>query len=139
MFKEELAPVASPDLISRLTATENDPLADYPPTTLLNYTRAAPDWINWDIWIEKTNIPQLRQWPVKSCITYAHTIGRALEGEGIALGSLALLSDELKSGQLVRLGSETLISGRGYYLAHPANKNVQPTTRQVFDFLLKSK
>lgn len=143
LFREELAPVASPDLIDRLVTSQNDrapgSLADFPPTTLLNYARAAPDWINWDVWIEKIKIPELREWPTKSCMTYAHTIGRACEGEGIALGSLGLLNDELKTGQLVRLGSEKLVSDRGYYLAHPSNKNVQPTTRQVFDFLLNSK
>ncbi len=142
LFKEELAPVASPDMISRLVTTQTDcvsgSLADFPPTTLLNYERAAPDWINWGVWIEKINIPELLEWPTKPCMTYAHTIGRALEGEGIALGSLALLDDELKSGQLVRLGSEKLATDRGYYLAHPSNKNVQPTTQQVFDFLLNS-
>ena len=140
LFKEELAPVASPDLIKRFATsqTEQDPcsLIGFPQTTLLNYARAAPDWINWDIWIEKMNIPELREWPQKSCMTYAHTIGRALGGEGVALGSLGLLDAELKKGQLVRLGTETFISDHGYYLVHPYDKKIQATTKQVFDFLL---
>ncbi|MGN6305399.1 MAG: hypothetical protein ACTHNH_11320 [Mesorhizobium sp.] len=46
------------------------------------------------------------------------TIGEAIRGNGIALGSVALLQSELTVGRLVRLTRDVLRTDSGYYLCH---------------------
>ncbi|WP_428641387.1 LysR family transcriptional regulator [Roseibium sp.] len=114
LFLEVLVPVGTRDVISAVQAGEAD---GKPP--LLNYPRLAPNWIDWPGWIQKTGRTEFLSYPAQLCTTYNQSIGRALKGQGLALGALPLLGDEIDSGRLVPLDSATLSTGKGYYIAWP--------------------
>ncbi len=140
LFQEELAPVAAPKIADKLQKSANHNLfslnlEDRP--SLLNYTRVGPDWINWEVWGNSMQISNISDWSQIMCKTYTHTIGRAIEGEGIALGSLSLIDDEIRSGKLVKIGSQILQSSKGYYVASPIGKRPQGAIKQLFDFLMQ--
>lgn len=140
LFPEQLAPVAAPKIAEELQINTNRDLFSLhieERPNLLNYSRVGPDWINWEVWGHSMQIPELSDWPQVMCKTYTHTIGRAIEGEGIALGSLSLIQDEIKSEQLVRVSPLTLTSTKGYYVAYPEGKQPQGAIKLLFDFLLK--
>ncbi|MEH6631822.1 MAG: LysR family transcriptional regulator [Halopseudomonas aestusnigri] len=140
LFLEQLAPVAAPKIVKKLQTYSNCDLFSLnieERPDLLNYTRVGPDWINWEVWGNSMQVPDISDWPQVMCKTYTHTIGRAIEGEGIALGSLSLIQDEIKSGQLMRVSPLTLTSTKGYYVAYPEGKQPQGAIKRLFDFLLK--
>lgn len=137
--EEVLAPVAAPGLARRMSERAptifSEPWQEEAPV-LLDYERVAPDWTNWQVWAERLNLPTLRNWPRLNCDSYTLAIGKALAEHGIALGSIALLDGELRSGQLVQIGEKSLKTGHGYYLAHPSGRLLSHDARQLLEFLL---
>lgn len=110
--EEELVPVASPATVRTLLGGTGKP-------PLLEYRRLSPEWINWSVWRQGRDCALLADLELKPCSSYSQTIGLALEGKGIALGSLPMLDRELESGQLRRLPIESVRTGRAYWLARP--------------------
>ena len=90
-----------------------------PPPPLLEYRRFSPDWINWAVWRQRHPDPVIADLPVEPCSSYARTIGLALEGKGVALGSLPMLAHEIASGALRRVSAGSLHTGKAYWLARP--------------------
>lgn len=58
--------------------------------------------------------------------TYALAIDAALSGDGVPLGSLGLIADQLDKGKLVQLGNTSLSTGYGYYLGLPKFRTAPP-------------
>lgn len=139
ILDECLVPVASSHLIERF---DGDLVSDFPSIDkpekpfLLNYPRIGPESNNWETWAKQVGFPELPNWPQRDCTTYAQTIGRALDGEGIALASVALVESELRTGQLRRLGSHQLNSPLKYYLAYPMTRTIRKNTEKVFEYLI---
>lgn len=109
LFEEELAPVSAPN-IAKAIAHRPEQFA------LLEYHRRTPSWINWDIWLSKDPMRPFQNNPRTICQSYSNSIGRALAGEGIALASCALLSEEISNGDLQLLTDQPAKTGKGYYL-----------------------
>lgn len=126
LFQEQLVPVASPHYLRSLGIDNqvdlNSDLRLCNGFTLLEYERLGPDWINWRLWIEKTENDPLKNCAMRSCRNYAQAIGAAIDGKGLALGSRGLIDDELKSDRLRIVGDLQLSSGRAYFLAWPRKK-----------------
>ncbi|MES0879498.1 LysR family transcriptional regulator [Roseibium sp. SCP14] len=123
LFQEITVPVGRPDVIA---SARN--MARKPRPPLLDYSRIAPNWIDWTGWVERTGETGFLRCPRIRCASYNQTIGRAVKGQGLALGALPLLKEEIASGQLVPLETGTLATGYGYYLAWP---NEKPLSREA--------
>jgi LysR family glycine cleavage system transcriptional activator len=142
LFAEKLVPVAAP---AYLESVNIDPKIGLEQTagllhklTLLEYERFAPDWINWQVWIEKTGMTGLQDCLVERCRTYAQAIGAALNAEGLALGSRGLIDAELNSGRLRVVGGIELSSGRAYYLSQPRKKLLSPGAERLKNMLVSA-
>jgi LysR family glycine cleavage system transcriptional activator len=142
LFEERLVPVAAPGYLEDSgVAAGLDMNGEDPPQaglTLLEYDRLGPDWINWQLWIERTGSTAMKSCGVRHCRTYAQAIGAALDGKGLALGSRGLIDDELQAGRLKVVGEREYISGRGYYLARPGEKKPGPAATALWQQLLGS-
>lgn len=139
LLPEEMTPMASPALARRLGADPRRPFAALaarqgPP--LLNYAKGAPDWVEWRAWFAALKAGSLKDWPLVTLSTYSQTIGEAIRGKGIALGSVALLRGELAAGRLVRLSKDVLRTSRGYYLCREAQSALSEDARRLADFLI---
>ncbi|MGA0597675.1 LysR substrate-binding domain-containing protein [Enterovirga sp. CN4-39] len=66
------------------------------------------------------------------------TYSAAMNGLGLAIGQLALLSDELASGHLVRPFSLEVTTGMAFHVVWPTTKSVSVQTRRFIDWLLIS-
>jgi LysR family glycine cleavage system transcriptional activator len=131
LFQEVLTPVGTPEVIEHVLHGGNG-LSP----SLLNYPRLAPNWIDWPGWIQRTGRTELKNWPVHVCASYNQSIGRALKGQGLALGALPLLQEEISSGRLVPLDSATLKTGMGYFIAWPNMRPLGVEAERMKDALL---
>ena len=126
LFRERLVPVAAPALAQSLALDSRLGFLrdrDGHKQALLDYPRVEPFWSDWTVWSNALKLQDIERWPRKACKTYAHAIGQAVKGEGIALGSLELLSDELADGALLQVSELSYESPNRYFLArHPATK-----------------
>jgi DNA-binding transcriptional LysR family regulator len=139
LLDEEMVPMASPALAAALGGDQGNSFAQYRNTNcppLLNYLRSAPDWVDWRVWFKALSIKGPDGWPVKTMSTYSQTIGEAIRGNGIALGSVALLRSELEAGRLVPLSRDALRSAKGYYLCHDENAPLSGDARRLAEFLV---
>jgi LysR family glycine cleavage system transcriptional activator len=140
LFVEQLVPVAAPAYLESLQVDGRIDLeqdAELPAKlNLLEYERIAPDWINWQLWIEKTGLAGLEECHIESCHNYTQAIGAALSARGIALGSRGLIDAELRSGRLLVVGGIELASGRAYYLSQPRRKALSPAAEILRQMLL---
>jgi len=138
LLDEAMTPMASPALAATLGADGTGPFrrhrrSDGPP--LLNYLRSAPDWVDWKVWFDGLAIEGPHGWNIRTLSTYSQTIGEAIRGNGIALGSVALLQSELAARRLAPLAGDVLRTGRGYYLCHRDGAPLSGEARRLSDFL----
>ncbi|WP_085902479.1 LysR family transcriptional regulator [Kiloniella majae] len=138
LMPEVLTPVAHPEIAERLQIKPGESLSNVPAgsrSPLLNFPLLAPDWVNWDVWSQRADVQGYDVWPREVCKTYAHTIGRALKGQGIALGSIYLLSEELTTGQLVKVGEQSIQSKLSYYLVASKGFKLRDNVKVVAKYL----
>lgn len=138
LLDEVLTPLAAPAVAKALRAGKSKRFADLGPAAslpLLNYPRFAPDWVDWKVWFSALGLGGSSRWRMETKSTYSQTIGEAIRGRGIALGSLTLLHAELASGRLVRLSKDVLHSGRGYYLCRPEGASLPRDAENLIRFL----
>jgi LysR family glycine cleavage system transcriptional activator len=131
LFPEKLLPVGTPDVVKAIQsgmATQDIPLLDYP--------RMGPDWISWETWSRYAVSPAYPPIVRVQCASYTQAIGRALKGQGIALGSLTILEDELHAGTLVPLDQEPLETGLGYFMVWPEIRGLSENAERLKDLLV---
>lgn len=131
LFQEIVVPVGTPDLISSIQTGQRDA-----PPPLLHYPRLAPNWIDWPGWIQRTGRSEFLTWPGQECASYNQSIGRALKGQGLALGGLPLLHAEIAAGDLVPLSEGELATGKGYFIAWPDSRPLSTEAERMKVVLL---
>lgn len=142
LFSEQLTPVASPEVVNRIGGFETHTFASIiqhhtrPP--LLNYPCTGPDWVNWHGWFNLRPDLEISGWRLKDCDTYVQSIGLAIEGEGIALGSHRLLDQEFAAGRLRPIAEPNVATGRGYYIAMRRDAGEGSSANRLLRFLLAS-
>jgi len=144
LVAEELAPVAAPDYIARkgLDAATVD-LKAVAALDLIDYERFNANWISFRPWLERVAPETFRRMPPPrphlTFSNYALAIDAALSGDGVALGSLGLIADQLDKGTLVQLGRSSLSTGYGYYLGLPRFRTAPPAVLQLHEHLLNAR
>ena len=78
------------------------------------------------------------KWPAMTSFPIG-SIDAALNGDGVALGSLDLLAAPLAEGTLVQLGVARLVTGYGYHLGLPKFRTAPPEALRLHDSLLASR
>ncbi len=130
LFQEVVVPVGTPEVMASVLKgrAENRP-------PLLSYARMSPNWIDWRGWIRRSGRSEFDAWPQLECASYNQSIGRALKGQGLALGVLPLLEEEISTGRLVPLESGTLATGGGYFIAWPETRPLGTEAERLRDVL----
>lgn len=139
LMKEVLVPVASPEYLARhgldAAILTVDQIAGL---DLIDYERFNAHWISFRQWFGRLAHPPRQKLsnPRLSFSTYIMAIEAALRGEGVALGSLGLIEEQIRAGTLVPLGHERVETGFGYYLGTPRYRSLSPEALQLHDQLL---
>lgn len=133
MFREQIFPVASPGLLSRLGTPRK-------PADLLRFpllTRAGADLVpKWALWFQQAGVSASA---LKESVRFADTnmtIEAALLGQGIALARSGHVEAELTAGSLVRLFALPCPSPLAYYFVCPKGIEAQPHVLSFRQWLL---
>ena len=129
LFREHVFPVCAPGFLEENPALGNPDgwrdLVDYP---LLHLDAGGRGWLVWESWLEKAGA---RPFPAGTRVgrtgmflQYPFLLQAAIEGKGVALGWSHMVDPYMQSGQLVRVGTQSVKTERGYYLV--AAKNADP-------------
>jgi len=117
LFGDTVLPVVSPAFLKK----SGKPLAK--PADLAHHVLLAYEdedqrrpWLSWPVWLEMAGVPALRPAGSIAFNQYEPTIRAALDGQGVALAMLALVSDLLDQGKLVAPLPQRFSNPRSYYL-----------------------
>ena len=135
----ELIPAAAPEIAEQAELAgmfSNEQAVDNLPP-ILEYINLTPDWINWQIWLKRVGLPEVSKWNTVKCSSYVQSIGKALDGEGIALVNVPMMKEELDSGALVKIGTQGLVPKRSYHLCHKQNVGLSQNAKDLFEFLVE--
>ncbi|EIC85685.1 transcriptional regulator GcvA [Serratia sp. M24T3] len=134
MFREQIFPVASPELLKRFGTPQE-------PAELLRYpllTRDGADLVpKWESWFQQVGVGISS---LKESVRFADTnmtIEAALLGQGLALARSGHVEAEISSGSLLRLFDVPFPSPVAYYFVCPKGIESQPHIISFRDWLLK--
>ena len=129
LFDNVFAPACSPALKLRRRG-------DLTRHALLHFSlpRSRNQPGTWREWQQQAQVPGLdvSAGPVFSDET--HTVSAALQGQGVALMSLALIADELRAGNLVQPFGPQL-PGLPFFLVCPQARRSEPAVAAVFEWV----
>jgi LysR family transcriptional regulator, glycine cleavage system transcriptional activator len=95
------------------------------------------DRSEWNAWLNQAGVPGLRFGP-ETIITDSNIVTHAaLAGQGVALGILPFVQDDIDAGRLVRLFPQTLAPSRTYHLVTRPGARRRPEIAAVCDWLLR--
>lgn len=134
LFREQIFPVASPDLLKRFGRPHT-------PAELLRYPLLMRDGADlvpkWEVWFQHVGLTIA---PLKESVRFADTnmtIEAALLGQGIALARSGHVESELSDGSLVRLFDVPFPSPVAYYFVCPKGIESQPHIVSFRDWLMQ--
>jgi len=116
LFNEHLIAACSPAFKEQFAIESNKDLATVP---LLHQSLRSDAWANWfkDIQVEAKDInlgPRFDQ--------FSMLIEATVSGQGAALLPEFFIEEELRTGRLTRIGTRSVESTLGYYVAIPENR-----------------
>lgn len=137
LFHEEFFPVCSPELAKGEVPLRSP--ADLRHHTLLHvdWTPADGQWPNWQDWLDASGTAEV---DVTHGPRFSHqhlAYQAALHAQGIALGSTALVSDDLAAGRLVKPFKTTIPASFGYYIVCPKDRAEEWAISAFRDWLLE--
>ena len=117
LFVESVVPVCAPSLVRAKPHPLKKP-ADLAHHTLLTVDMPQQMVLaaDWSPWLEIMGLPDLRMKNTLRFTQYADAIAAAVDGQGVAIGRLPLLSKLLGDGRLVTPFSGRAASKRGYFV-----------------------
>jgi DNA-binding transcriptional LysR family regulator len=126
LFGERFMPVASPALVKR-----GPPLvkpADLARHVLLHFDdpEGRTPWINWSAWLAANGAAGLKAAGAMRFSLYDQVIQAAIDGQGVALGRIPLISGVLDRAQLVAPFGKRYDAPRGYYAVPAPHAEAQP-------------
>ena len=131
LFGEAVAPVADPSLGVRQLDAES--LARQ---VLIEYDDSNRPWLQWADRLHSMGLSAIKPKGVLRYNQYDQAIRAALEGQGIALGRIALIEPLLSQGRLVAVGGADADHARGYaYWLVQADSTPRDDVQVVLDWI----
>jgi LysR family transcriptional regulator, glycine cleavage system transcriptional activator len=146
LFGEEIVPMCAPSLLKDKARPLRDP-ADLVHHVLLHddpeNSRYQAQYLQWDIWLQSMGLPQLEPAGSVRFSHYDQMIQAAVNGEGVALGRLPLMSQQIEDGSLVtpfekaRGRGRATKSTRAYYVLTAPAAFARPEVKAFIDWLVE--
>ena len=127
---EAYLPLLSPGLIKERPLRAPADLAQH---TLLHAATRRQMWLRW---LTAAGVPDLKPARDQVFEHFYFVIQAAIEGLGVAMGPLALVSDELREARLVVPIKEPAIRTRGYFVYAPEGSSDAPVIAALRKWLI---
>jgi LysR family glycine cleavage system transcriptional activator len=126
LFGDELFPVCSPKLARGKPTLKK--LEDLKHHALLHVDWASPkgDWPGWTAWLKAAGVTDVDSQRGMRFSSHAMAIRAAIDGQGVVLGSTALVRDDLAGGRLVRPFKLSVPTSFAYFVVCQANRADEP-------------
>ena len=137
LMAEEVFPVCSPALLEGdAPLREVSDLARFP---LLHLAWVSQDesWPDWRMWLAAAGYPEIDTTRGPRFVQFGMAVEAAIKGMGVALGSTAVVADDLASGRLVKPFDLTLAPPFKYYLVCPERTADRPIIAAFRDWILR--
>lgn len=137
LFGEMVLPVASPAYLERSAKPLSTP-ADLAHHILLLYEdeEMRRPFQSWSAWLEMARVANLRPAGSISFNQNEAALRAALDGQGLALATLALVADLLQEGRLVAPLPQRFSTPRSYYLVLPQRATTNPAVTAFCQWLV---
>ena len=137
LFKEDVFPVCSPDIVSGETPLRIP--EDLKRHTLLHleWSAAYPSWPSWSDWLKAAGGRDVESRHGVWFNNMAMAIHAAAQGQGVALGSLAIVADELAAGRLIAPFSTSVRTPFAYYFLCRPGEAETPRIKAFREFLVE--
>ena len=90
----------------------------------------------WPRWLAATNVPDLKPAREQVFEHFYFAIQAALEGLGVIMGPVALISDELRAGRLLAPIRDPVLTTRGYFFYAPEASRDGPALAALGTWLI---
>ena len=128
LFSEDLFPVCSPALLDGAI-----PLRE--PADLAHHMLLQDAGMDWRTWLIAAGIGDVELHFGTSFIDSSLALQAAMAGQGVALGRMALVADDLAAGRLVRPFQISLPSNFAYYIVCSVHTGESPKIKAFSDWL----
>lgn len=137
LMEEEVFPVCSPLLLQGAEPLRD--VADLSRFTLLHLSWVSQDesWPDWRMWLAAAGHPDIVSTHGPRFGQFGLAVEAAIKGLGVALGSTAVVADDLASGRLVKPFDLTLAPPFRYYLVCPERTADRPKVAAFRDWMLR--
>ncbi|MFO1173753.1 MAG: LysR substrate-binding domain-containing protein [Paracoccaceae bacterium] len=130
---DDICPVCSPAFRDGLGGIDPDAALFGLPLIATDWP--DPGWETWGIWAERAGLGRPDLHIGLRFSHYADTIQAVMNGEGVALGWVRLVSGLLEEGRLVRLGSRSVPAGAGYHVVVADDYQPSPAAALALDWM----
>jgi len=127
LMREVLTPVCSPAMARSIQSAED--LAGLP---LLHCVPADA----WPRWLQASGADRKNAHRGQTFDTLELALTAATRGQGVAIGDLNLVQENIRDGVLVAPFSQTIERGLSYFLVYPIERAQQPKIRMLREWLL---
>ncbi len=135
LMPEVLVPVAAPEYIAaRGINVDTVGIDEIAGLDLIDYDRFNAHWVSFRQWFQQVADDRRRPRfaPRYTFSTYVMAMDAALKGDGVTLGSLGLIEEDLVEGRLVPVGPRRLTTGYGYYLGTPRHRTLSNEATSLY-------
>lgn len=132
LFRDELVPVSSPDLISSLEGQSPEAVAETP---LIHQDNRHLSWTNWQSWFANFDYAT-DALPGRRVNNYSIALLAAQDGQGLALGWRRLVEPMLERQELAALDHLSQPAPETFYLVCKSDQDLSPSARDLRDWLI---
>lgn len=134
IYRDELVPVAAPEVATQLQELSLEDLAQQ---RLIHLDSPSPTWTRWSDWFHGLGYKgEVRQGTRVTSYSVALQIAR--KGAGIALGWRRLVTPMIDSGKLEIVTPHTLPAPHRFYLSGPPDKELSESAHALKSWILNS-
>jgi LysR family glycine cleavage system transcriptional activator len=136
LFSDEVFPVCSPLLLKRTPLIEPGDLAQ---CTLLHLDPSSTlnlPWPDWPAWLRAAGVSGVDASRGPRFNDFTLCLQSAVAGQGVALGTKAVVSDHLAAGTLVSPFAKSIMTPFGYYLVYAPTIRERPEAQGFIDWIL---
>lgn len=135
LFGETVFPVCSPELAKNAENPLVNP-EDLQRHTLLYLELPRAAWLDWELWFHALGLRDFEPAGQLHFSHYDQLIQAAVDGHGVALGRIPLLSRLLRERKLVAPFKKQVASSRAYYVVESPAAKKKPQVREFADWMV---